>query len=88
MPDQYSALWLTTVLKDLTGLVTLSVKDQADGMWTPGAYVGNLQNDGVGLAPYHDWDARVPAELKAEVDQLLQDIKDGTIKADFTPVGY
>jgi basic membrane protein A len=88
MDEKYQALWLTTVLKDLTGLVTLSIKDQADGMWTPGAYVGNLENDGVGLAPYHDWADRVPAELDAEVQQLLQDIKDGVVKADFTPVGY
>ena len=88
MPDQYSSLWLTTVLKDLTGLVTLSVKEQAEGMWTPGAYVGNLQNDGVGLAPYHDWADRVSPELDAEVQQLLADIKSGAIKADYTPVGY
>lgn len=88
MPAQYQPLWLTTVLKDLTGLVTLSVKEDAEGAWTPGAYVGNLENDGVGLAAYHDWDSRVSDELKAEVDQLLIDIKEGTIKADYTPVGY
>jgi basic membrane protein A and related proteins len=88
MPAQYQPLWLTTVLKDLTGLVTLSVKEDAAGMWSPGAYVGNLQNDGVGLAPYHDWTDRVSPELAAEVDQLLLDIKEGKIKADFTVVGY
>jgi basic membrane protein A len=88
MPEQYQSLWLTTVLKDLTGLVTLSVKEDASDAWTPGAYVGNLQNDGVGLAPLHDWEGKVSPELQAEVAQLLLDIKAGTIKADFTPVGY
>ena len=88
MDEQYQSLWLTTVEKAIGPLVTLSVQQQAEGSWTAGAFVGNLENDGVGLSPYHDWDAKVPGELKVEVEQLLQDIKDGAIKADYVPVGY
>lgn len=88
MDAKYQGLWLTTVEKALGPFVTLAVKDQAEGTWTPGAFVGNLSNEGVSLAPYHDWDSRVSDELRAEVDQLLQDIKDGVVKADYTPVGY
>lgn len=88
MPEQYQSTWLTTVEKAIGPLVTLSIQQQAEGSWTAGAFVGNLGNDGVGLAPYHDWDAKVPGDLKVEVEQLLQDIKDGVIKADYIPVGY
>ena len=88
MDEQYQSLWLTTVEKAIGPLVTLSVQQQAEGSWTPGAFVGNLENDGVGLSDYHDWDAVVSGELKVEVEQLLQDIKDGAIKADYVPVGY
>jgi basic membrane protein A len=88
MDEQYQSLWLTTVEKAIGPLVTLSVQQQAEDSWTPGAFVGNLSNDGVGLAPFHDWDAVVSGELKTEVAQLLQDIKDGVIKADYVPVGY
>jgi len=88
MDTQYQPLWLTTVEKAIAPFVTLAVKDQQEGTWSPGSFVGNLANDGVGLSPYHDWDARVSDELKAEVEQLLADIKDGTIEAAFTPVGY
>ena len=88
MDEQYQSLWLTTVEKAIGPLVTLSVQQQAEGSWTDGAFVGNLGNDGVGLAPFHDWDAVVSGELKTEVAQLLQDIKDGVIKADYVPVGY
>ena len=88
MDEQYQSLWLTTVEKAIGPLVTLSVQQQAEGSWTAGAFVGNLENDGVGLSEYHDWDAKVPGELKVEVEQLLQDIKDGAIKADYVPVGY
>jgi basic membrane protein A len=87
-PEQYQSLWLTTVEKAIAPFVSLAVQDQQEGTWTPGSFVGNLANDGVGLAPYHDWDSKISDELKAEVEQLLADIKDGTIKADFTPVGY
>ena len=88
MDTQYQSLWLTTVEKAIAPFITLAVQDQQAGTWTAGAFVGDLGNDGVGLSDYHDWDARVSDELKAEVEQLLQDIKDGVIKADFTPVGY
>jgi basic membrane protein A len=88
MDAQYQSLWLTTVEKAIAPFVTLAVQEHAGGMWDAGAFIGNLSNDGVGLSEYHDWDDRVSDELKAEVDQLLADIADGTIKADYTPVGY
>jgi basic membrane protein A len=44
-----------------------------------GIYVGTLENGGVGLAPYHDFEDQVPAELTAEVEAVVQGIIDGTI---------
>jgi basic membrane protein A len=88
MDPKYQPLWLVTVEKAIAPFVTLAVSDQAAGTWAPGSFVGTLANDGVGLSDYHDWDDRVSAELAAEVDQLLEDIKNGVIKADYTPVGY
>ena len=85
-PEKYQSLWLTTVEKAIAPLVTLSIQQHSDGSWAPGAFVGNLSNNGVGLSEFHDWDSRVSDELKAEVLQLLQDIKNGVVKADFIPV--
>ena len=39
-----------------------------NGSFKGGNYVGTLANDGVGLAPFHDFDSKVPASLKAELD--------------------
>ena len=51
-----------------------------DGSLTLGDdYLGTIANDGVGLAPFHDFESKVPAELKAELEQVAQDIADGTI---------
>ncbi len=88
MDQQYSSLWLTTVEKKIADFVAQSVAEDSDGSWEPGAFVGNLANGGVGLAPYHDWDDRVSDELRAEVDQLIVDIGAGDIKADYVAVGY
>jgi basic membrane protein A len=88
MDSQYQSLWLTTVEKAIAPFITLAVTDQVNGTWTAGAFVGNLANDGVGLSPYHDWEDRVSDEPDAEVQQLLEDIKNGVIDASFTPVGY
>ncbi len=87
MDQQYSSLWLTTVEKKIAPFVTQSVQEDSEGTWEAGAVVGNLANGGVGLAPYHDWEDRVSDELSAEVDQLLADIADGEIKADYTALG-
>ncbi|MEZ5176335.1 MAG: BMP family ABC transporter substrate-binding protein [Acidimicrobiia bacterium] len=88
MDPKYQSVWLTTVEKAIAPFITLAVQEQDEGTWSPGAFVGNLANDGVGLAPYHDWADRVSPELDAEVQQLLEDIKNGVIDASFTPVGY
>ena len=45
-------------------------------------FVGTLANNGVSIAPYHDFDSKVPADLKAEVDKLKADIIAGTIKVE------
>ena len=43
-------------------------------------FVGTLENDGTGLAPFHDFDSKVPADLKTELDALKADIISGKIK--------
>jgi basic membrane protein A len=42
-------------------------------------YVGALTNDGVGLAPYHDYEDQIPDDLKAEVAAIVEGIKNGEI---------
>jgi basic membrane protein A len=78
-PD-YNAITLTSVLKNMDFTVKGAVKSAIDGTFAGGTSVGTLANGGVGLAPYHDLDASVPAELKAEVEALKASIIDGSVK--------
>jgi basic membrane protein A len=80
--QQYCSVFLTTVVKNISGAVQEAVtKGATDETLSPNpGYLGTLENEGVSLAPYHEFDSKVSAELKAEVDKLKQDIIAGTIK--------
>lgn len=42
-------------------------------------YSGTIRNEGVLLAPYHDFDSVIPADLKTEIDQLKSDLANGVL---------
>ncbi len=71
---------ITSVYKALDLAVANAVKAAKDGTFTNEPYVGTLEDEGTGLSPYNDFESKVPAELKADVDRIKADIIDGTIK--------
>ena len=57
-----------------------TIKKAVDGTLKGGMNEAlGLKEDAVGLAPYHDWDSKIPAETKAQVDAAEAGIADGTI---------
>ena len=42
-------------------------------------YSGTIANNGVLLAPYHDYDSKFSADLKSEVDALKAKLADGSV---------
>jgi basic membrane protein A len=77
-PD-YADITLTSIMK-LMDVTTLNViKSAVDGTFAGGSSVGNLANGGVALAPFHNLDSMVSAELKAELDTVKAGILDGSI---------
>lgn len=72
---------LTTVVKNIPDAVKDAVLKAANGekLQAKPGFVGTLANNGVSIAPYHDFDSKVPADLKAEVDKIKADIAAGTI---------
>jgi basic membrane protein A and related proteins len=71
---------LTSVLKNMDVAVFDAIQEALDGSFTGGLYVGTLENDGVGLGPFNEFDSAVSDELKAEVDEIRQGIIDGSIQ--------
>jgi len=78
-PD-YASIVLTSVMKNMDVTVMEAVKMVVEGTFKGGTTVGTLANGGVGLAPFHDLDSLVPAELKTELEQVKADILAGTVK--------
>ena len=77
---QYCKYFLTSVTKNLSGSVQEYLSASASGKFPKGNYVGTLENDGTGLAPFHDFDSKVPSDLKTQLDQVKADIISGKIK--------
>jgi basic membrane protein A len=76
---QYCKYFLTSVTKNLTGSVQEYATQAATGTFPTGNYIGTLENDGTGLAPFHDFDSKVPQDLKDQLDQVKADIISGKI---------
>jgi len=76
---EYCPELLTSVNKGMDVAVEDAISDDVKGTFDNTEYIGTLENGGTGLAPYHDWDSKIPDELKSEIDQLKQGIIDGTI---------
>jgi len=80
-PEVQSAL-ITSAMKNVDVAVYNYLKTVADGSVQAGISTGTLQNGGVGLAPFHDWEGKIPADLKARIQQASDWIQDGSIKMD------
>ncbi|APX32489.1 BMP family ABC transporter substrate-binding protein [Brachybacterium sp. P6-10-X1] len=75
---------LTSVMKEMTTAVEDVITTSSEGEFDAKPYVGTLANGGVGLAPFHEYEDDVPAELVTELDALKQDIIDGKVTVEST----
>lgn len=77
--DQQNIL-LTSCLKRMDRAVKLAVTAALDNQfWGGTRYVGTLANHGVGLAPYHDFESRIPPQLHKEILEIQRRILEGEI---------
>ncbi len=74
-----SGVYLTSVLKNMDVTTFNAIQSVVDGTFAGGVTVGTLENGGVGLAPYHDFETAVPAELAAQIETIKAGIIDGSI---------
>ncbi|HIY23610.1 MAG TPA: BMP family ABC transporter substrate-binding protein, partial [Candidatus Brachybacterium merdigallinarum] len=80
-PEAQSRI-LTSVMKEMTVAVEDVIAGAAGDAYDATPYIGTLENGGVGLAPYHDYEDDVPAELTAEIEELTQQIIDGEVEVE------
>jgi basic membrane protein A len=83
---QFGEIILTSIEKKMDNAVFDAMQAVADGSFAGGTYFGTLENDGVGLAPFHDFEDDVPQEVKDALEEIRQGIIAGEISVD--PADY
>lgn len=73
-------LLLTSVMKGVDSGVHDVVVAAAGGDFDNTPYVGTLENGGVGLAPFHDFESKVDPALQGELDDLKAAIISGEVE--------
>ena len=79
---EYKEYYLTSVLKNLTTAAEEVTVAAGNGKFDNTAYIGTLENNGVGIAPTHDWESKLDPALLSEVEQLKADIISGAFVVD------
>jgi len=75
-------VFLTSVEKNITPTLYRVLVSDVKGHFDSGIFNGTLRNDGVGLAPYHDWSSQVPSAVQSEVLTLTKEIIRGKLAYD------
>jgi len=70
---------LTSVMKNMGLTVFESIEQDVNDEFVAEAYVGTLENEGVGIAPFYDYEADLPDGLQGELDALRAEIIAGEV---------
>ncbi|HEY8796615.1 MAG TPA: hypothetical protein VIO85_01990, partial [Candidatus Dormibacteraeota bacterium] len=57
-----------------------AITNMVNNSWQSGLLTFDITNDGIGLAPYHDWDSKISADIKAKITDIEAKLKDGSLK--------
>jgi basic membrane protein A len=78
----FEDIMLSSVLKRIDNAVFEAIEESMAGGFSADLYVGLLANEGVGMAPFHNFDAAVPQALQDEIAALQAALIDGSVTAD------
>ncbi len=81
-PEVQSAL-MSSAAKNVDAAVYEYLKTIKNGTSKAGAFTANLKNGGVGLAPFHDWDSKIPAEVKNKIKEATDGLVSGSIQTGY-----
>ncbi len=81
-PEVKDAL-LSSAAKNVDAAVYNYLKTIKDGTVKAGAMTANLSNGGVGLAPFHDWDGKIPQAVKDKIKEAADGLKSGKLQTGY-----
>lgn len=79
---EFGDIMFTSVMKQMDVAVFDAIQAKMDGTFEGGDYLGTLENDGVAIAPFHDYEDQLPEGLLEELDALREGIIAGDISVE------
>jgi basic membrane protein A and related proteins len=70
---------VTSAEKKIVNAIKSAIERVADGSAVGGNITGDATNGGIGLAPYHDFESLITADIQAAIDAALADLAAGTV---------
>jgi basic membrane protein A len=77
---EYCDVLLTSVMKGMDVAVEEAITASLEDTFSSEVYTGTLENGGVSLAPYNEFEGEIPEELDAKIQELKQQIIDGELE--------
>ena len=71
---------ITSAEKSVSAAVTLAIKDGVNSQWPSNGEIAGT----VGLAPYHNFDSQISADIKSKMTDLTAKIANGTVTTGVT----
>jgi basic membrane protein A len=85
LPNEKDIL-VTSTMKKLDAAVFGVIKNaMEDNFGGGGVYIATLENGGVGMAPFHDFEDKVPDNIKEDLKEIEKGIIAGTIDTGWPP---
>jgi basic membrane lipoprotein Med (substrate-binding protein (PBP1-ABC) superfamily)/ABC-type branched-subunit amino acid transport system substrate-binding protein len=85
LPNERDIL-VTSTIKRLDKAVFSVVKSAVEGTFEGGTnYIATLENEGVGVGPFHDFEDKVPDNIKADLEEIQRAIIAGELETGWPP---
>lgn len=79
-PDADSCL-MTSAEKKLATAVKTAITDMVKNQWPANNLLTfDASNGGVGIAPYHDYDSKIPADVKSKITDIETKLANGSLQ--------
>ncbi len=76
---EFCDVLLTSVMKGMDLAVRNAIADSITNDFSSDLYEGTLENGGVGIAPYHEYEDEIDQEVKDKIEQLKTDFISGEL---------
>jgi basic membrane protein A len=76
---------LSSAMKRVDVAVSEAIKEAYQGTFEGRTAIFDAASNGIGLAPYHDAEADIPADVQAKLDEAFQMLADGSLETGVDP---